>query len=126
MLEVAAAMIEKEGKILICRRGAGGSCAYLWEFPGGKQEPGETLEECAVRECREELELTIRISGRFERVTHRYPDREVALTFFRAQCVGGSLHNHVHEEVRWVRPAELLEYEFCPADAGVVRRLAEG
>lgn len=125
MIEVAAAIIQKEGKILICRRGEGGSCAYLWEFPGGKRETGETLEACAIRECREELDLEIRITGRVGEAVHKYPDREVSLTFFLAECTGGSLHNFVHEQVNWVRPGELTNYDFCPADEEMIRRLSK-
>lgn len=98
MVEVAAAIIQKEGRILICRRGEGGSCAHLWEFPGGKREAGETLQACVVRECLEELGLKIRITGRFGQVTHQYPDREVSLSFFLAECICGSLHTFVHEQ----------------------------
>lgn len=125
MVEVAAAIIQKEGRILICRRGEGGSCAHLWEFPGGKREAGETLQVCAVRECLEELGLKIRITGRFGQVTHQYPDREVSLSFFLAECTGGSLHTFVHEQVRWVRLEELPAYDFCPADTQIIRELSQ-
>ncbi len=125
MVEVAAAIIRKEGRILICRRGAGGSCAFKWEFPGGKREAGETMQACAERECLEELGLTIRVTEQFGQVAHRYPDRKVSICFFLAECTGGALHTYVHEQVRWVRPEELMGYDFCPADEEILRRLSK-
>lgn len=118
-------MIQKNGKLLICRRGPGGSCAYLWEFPGGKLEPGEMPEACAVRECREELGITIRIKGLYETTSYCYPEREVALTFFRAEIADGTPVQTVHSAIKWVLPSELKEYEFCPADVEMIKRLSK-
>ena len=125
MTEVAAAIIWRHDKILICKRGPEGSCEYLWEFPGGKREPAETPEECLERECREELGVTIKINGIFDKTVYKYPDREIAFTFFNAEITGGELKPAVHEEIRWVTVKELPEYEFCPADMKIIERLSE-
>lgn len=124
MTQVAAAVIEEDGKILICRRGAGGSCAFLWEFPGGKLEPGETARECVIRECREELGVDISVDDILAEAPYRYPEREVALTFFKAQIRHGEPVMHLHIDCRWVLPSELGNYEFCPANKELIRRLA--
>ena len=125
MIHVAAAVICKNGRILICQRGAGGNCEYLWEFPGGKQEPGETLEKCLVRECREELEIDIAVKDIFAETAYSYPDRKVALTFFHAELRKGEPVRKVHKDMKWVLPEELNYYEFCPADTGIVERLVK-
>ncbi|AGC67049.1 hypothetical protein Cst_c00160 [Thermoclostridium stercorarium subsp. stercorarium DSM 8532] len=125
MTKVAAAIIRKNGKILICKRGAGGNCGHLWEFPGGKQEDGETLTECLERELNEELGVKIRVKGVFDTVVYRYPDREIFFTFFNAEIEEGIPCPTVHEEIKWVTPKELTEYEFCPADIEIVKKLHE-
>lgn len=125
MTKVAAAIIRCDDKILICKRGAGGNCEYLWEFPGGKQEENESLTECLERECKEELGITIKINGIYEKSVYKYPDREIAFTFFNAEIKEGKLKPYVHQEIRWVAARELSGYEFCPADKEVVKRLSE-
>ncbi len=125
MLKVTAAIIRQEGKILICQRGAGGHCAFLWEFPGGKLEAGESEEECLIRECEEELGIHIAIQGVFAETTFQYPDRRIAFTFFNANITSGELMPTVHKQVRWVAPQELPEFDFCPADTEIVQKLIE-
>lgn len=125
MVEVAAAIIEKDHQILICQRAEGGSCSLLWEFPGGKREEGETPEQCAVRECGEELGVTVRLRGIFAVTSYRYPEQEIHFTFFRAELAEGRIRKNVHKEIRWVPPAELGRYSFCPADLDIIRRLME-
>lgn len=126
MTQVGAAIIrDGAGRILICKRGDGGSCAHLWEFPGGKAEQGETLESCTVRECREELGVEIVLEGIRATARHAYPERTVELTFFDAALRSGQVQRRVHEALEWVRPEELVGYAFCPADAGLIRALAE-
>lgn len=125
MLKVTAAIIRQEGKILICQRGAGGHCAFLWEFPGGKLEAGESEEECLIRECEEELGIHIAIQGVFAETTFQYPDRRIAFTFFDANITSGELMPTVHKQVRWVAPQELPEFDFCPADTEIVQKLIE-
>ena len=124
MIEVAAAIIEKQGKILIGKRRSSGSCAGLWEFPGGKQEPGETLPEALRRECREELGIAVSVGGLCVRIVHQYPDREVGLSFFYAMAEDEVPENRVHEELRWAEPEELARLPFCPADTELAVSLA--
>lgn len=90
MILVSAAIIRNTaGEILICQRGAGGSCAFLWEFPGGKQEAGEKAADCLVRECREELGIEIDIVALLEQTSYTYPDNKIGLSFFAAKITGG-------------------------------------
>lgn len=124
MIDVSAAIIKNvTGEVLICRRGAGGSCAYLWEFPGGKQEDGETPKECLVRECKEELGIEIVVGMVFARTFYQCPERGIRFTFFLAEIISGTPRLSVHLEVQWVKPKDLLNYEFCPADVEVVEKL---
>ncbi len=125
MLKVMAAIIKQEDKILICQRGAGGNCAFLWEFPGGKLEPGESKEECLIRECEEELGIRIATGSIFAETTYQYPDKKIAFTFFTAQIISGDITPRVHLQVRWVAPGELSKYDFCPADTEVIEMLAK-
>ncbi len=125
MTEVSAAILRQNGKILICQRGESGNCSLLWEFPGGKREAGETMEQCVVRECREELGLEIDLHGLYAKESYRYGDEPFAFAFYNAVIRAGSLKKNVHRDVRWVKPEELRGYTFCPADQSLVQRLAE-
>lgn len=125
MLEVAAVILTDErDRIFICRREVGGSCGNLWEFPGGKREPNETMEACAMRECQEELGVTIEIDGIFDQHTFAYPDREIAFTFFWGHIAEGVPQMRVHSGLCWAERAELAQFDFCPADTELVTRLA--
>lgn len=126
MIEVAAAIIRRDGEILIARRPAGSHLGGLWEFPGGTREPGETLEECLVREIREELELTVRVERHALSVAQTYPDREVNLHFFECVPVSGSPAAVGCQEFRWVAIRDLDDYEFPPADRTLLERLRAG
>ncbi|MDF2685747.1 MAG: mutT [Clostridia bacterium] len=128
MIQVAAAIIRKNGKILICQRGAGGNCAYLWEFPGGKVELNETFEQCAIRECKEELGININIKDIFIKTVYKYPDKEIEFTFFNAEITEEILKISVHNDIKWVLPNEMKAFKFCPADIEVVNSMinAEG
>ncbi len=121
MLEVTAAVIWRGDRFLICQRPRGKNCALLWEFPGGKIEPGETAEDCIVRECREELGVTLRLHGEFYDTVQRYPDRVVHLHFFHAEIAAGALTPLEHNALAWVTQAETPAYPFCPADAAMLR-----
>ena len=126
MTRVSAAIIKNsDNEILICRRGPGGSCEFLWEFPGGKIEQGESPEECLVRECLEELEIEIEVLDLFEETKYSYPEREIEFMFFSASLKKGVPTLNVHNSIKWVSPDMLKEYEFCPADVFVVERLAK-
>ena len=94
--------------------------------PGGKQEAGEKAADCLVRECREELGIEIDIVALLEQTSYTYPDNKIGLSFFAAKITGGVPQKSVHQKILWVRPAELLQYQFCPADTEIVSRLAQG
>jgi 8-oxo-dGTP diphosphatase len=125
-MRVAAAVIfnDKE-EILICKRGPGGSCAFLWEFPGGKIESGESAQKCLRRECLEELEVTIKLIELFHESSYAYPEVTIDFSFFTAQILSGQPKPLVHQEIRWARVQELGDFEFCPGDQPVLALLAE-
>lgn len=127
MTEVAAVILrDDQDKILICRRADSGSCALLWEFPGGKREAGESIEQCAVRECREELGVEVALDTVYDRHSFRFPDREIAFTFFLGRIRQGVPAMYVHTGLCWVSRAELGGFSFCPADEELVERLSKG
>jgi len=123
--EVVAAIVRNNSRILICQRGEGGSTSLLWEFPGGKVEPRETLQECLIRECREELAIDIEVGKIFAETEFNDADKKMAFTFFKAKIKSGQLKANVHRDVRWVTASELKEYDFCPADVSVVDELSK-
>ncbi|HWR24331.1 MAG TPA: (deoxy)nucleoside triphosphate pyrophosphohydrolase [Feifaniaceae bacterium] len=124
MTEVTAAIIRNEkNEILICQRGPGGSCARLWEFPGGKREPNEDLKACLVRECREELNVEIGIDRFFFETVYAYPEKTVRLFFFLARILKGEPELKVHADMVWEKPERFSAYPFCPADAPILERL---
>ena len=126
MTEVAAAIIKNNfGEILICKRGPGGSTAYLWEFPGGKKEPGETLPECLLRECQEELCAQIKVGEIYTTATYDYPEGIIDFTFFVAYLQSYEIKITVHEEAIWVKPENLKQYDFCPADIRIIEMLSD-
>lgn len=122
-IEVVAAIIEKNGKILICRRAENKTRALKWEFPGGKIEPGETPEQAVLRECREELDVDLCVKGEFMRVLHSYPDIEIQLTVFRTAIIGSDPRCIEHKEIRFVYLSELADFELCPADITVAEKI---
>lgn len=122
-IQVTAAIIYQDDRYLICQRAHDDELPLLWEFPGGKTEAGETLEECIVRECREELEIDIRVLGAFGRTSYPHADRILIFNFFTAEIVAGELTVNVHEQIRWVTAAELAGYPFIPGDVPIVERL---
>ena len=123
MTEVVAALIWEGGKFMICRRPAHKARGLLWEFVGGKVEPGETKEQALVRECREELAVTVAVGSVFTEVTHTYPDLTIHLTLFNARITSGTPQKLEHNDIRWISPAEIDEYEFCPADEEILGRI---
>ena len=123
MIEVVAAVIERDGLILITRRPPGAHLAGFWEFPGGKPLPGETAEEALCREIEEELGASISVGEMIERIDWQYPDKHVRLAFFRCR-VHGEPRPLEGQEMAWVAPADLARYEFPPADAALLEKLA--
>jgi 8-oxo-dGTP diphosphatase len=121
-VDVVAAVIERDGKVLIARRPEGAHLGGLWEFPGGKRQPGETQEEALGRELREELGLEVRVGPAIEAVEWGYPDRRVRLTFFRCEAEEDPRPLE-GQATAWVAPGELGRYEFPPADAALIARL---
>lgn len=117
MLEVTAAIIRKDNKILICQRPANKNCGLLWEFPGGKIESGETGEQCIIRECQEELGVTLQVRKEVIDVVYEYPDRTVDLHFYLCDIIAGTLEKKEHADFRWILRHEISQFEFCPADA---------
>ena len=127
MTEVVAALIRQGGRILICQRPAHKARGLMWEFVGGKVEPGETPQQALVRECREELDIEVTVGGVFWQTTHRYDDLTIHLTLFEATITAGVPRALEHTSLCWAAPAELGQYPFCPADEPVIERLmAEG
>lgn len=123
MTQVVAALIWAEDKFLICQRPAHKARGLLWEFVGGKVEPGESREQALIRECREELAVTVNVGQIFMEVTHAYPDLTVHLTLFHASIAEGTPQLLEHNDIRWITPAEIPQYEFCPADQAILARL---
>jgi 8-oxo-dGTP diphosphatase len=122
IIEVVAAVIEREGRILIARRPAALHLGGLWEFPGGKRQPGETPEAALVREIREELDAAVTVGELLDDVEWTYPEKTVRLLFFRC-ALDDEPRAAEGQEIAWVAPADLDRYEFPPADGGLVARL---
>ena len=123
MTEVVAALIWDQNKFMICQRPAHKARGLLWEFVGGKVEPGETREQALIRECREELAVTLEVGDVFMDVVHEYPDLTVHLTLFNASIQEGAPQKLEHNDIRWITVGEIDQYEFCPADEVILRRL---
>lgn len=128
MLTVVAALIELNGRLLACQRKRGGPFELMWEFPGGKVEPGETPQQALARELREELGVDARIGPEVYRTRHQYAEmlEPLELIFFAASAVPGGLRNRVFEQIRWCTPSALLDLDFLPADRELVSQLATG
>jgi 8-oxo-dGTP diphosphatase len=122
-VEVAAGLVFRAGKLLITQRPAGTHLAGLWEFPGGKREPGESIEECLRRELREELDVEVEVGVLFEEVRHDYPEKSVHLKFLLCRLLVGDPQPIGCAALTWVGPDELAHYQFPPADAVLLERL---
>lgn len=123
MLDVVAALIWNEDKFLICQRPATKARALMWEFVGGKVEKGETKEEALIRECQEELGITLNVGDIFMEVIHEYPDITIRLTLFNATIKSGTIQMLEHNDIEWITPSEITNYQFCPADEEILSRL---
>lgn len=122
-MQVAAGLIVREGHYLIARRKIGTHLGGLWEFPGGKCEPGESLEDCLRRELREELGIDVSPPVHFRTIRHDYPEKTVELHFFRCAISRGEALALDCEEIRWVVPDDMTDYEFPPADRPLIEAL---
>jgi len=123
--EVVAALIWQGEKFMICQRPAHKARGLLWEFVGGKVEPGETGEQALVRECREELAVEIAVGEVFMDVTHTYPDLTVHLVLYHATIAKGEPQMLEHNDIRWITPAEIGNYAFCPADEEILKEIVK-
>lgn len=123
MTEVVAALIWDKNRFMICQRPAHKARGSLWEFVGGKVEPGESKEEALVRECREELGVTVDVGDIFMEVTHNHPDITVHLTLFSASIREGVPQKLEHQDIRWITAEEIGRYAFCPADTEILEKL---
>ena len=121
--EVVAALIRQGDRFLICQRPATKARALLWEFAGGKVEPGETKAQALIRECQEELDITLEIQREFMDVTHVYPDLTIHLTLMEAVIRQGTPRMLEHNDMRWIRAEEISQYAFCPADVEILREI---
>ncbi len=128
MITVVAALIEREGRLLVCQRRCNDTFALRWEFPGGKTRPDETPAEALARELAEELGVTATIGGEVFRTRHRYAELsdDLELLFYAATLGEQPLRNLAFERIEWLEPAVLPQYDFLPADRELIRLLATG
>lgn len=125
IIEVVAALIWDNDKFLICQRPANKARGLLWEFVGGKVEKGETKEQALIRECQEELVITVEPHEVFTEVTHEYPDIIVHLTLFNCTILRGQPQISEHNAMAWIAPVEISNYEYCPADEVILKRIID-
>lgn len=125
MVDVVAALIWDGDRFLACQRPAHKARGLLWEFVGGKTEPGETKEEALIRECREELDVTVSVGDVFMELVHEYPDITVRLTLFHAAIAQGTPKKLEHNDIRWISVDEIDSLPFCPADKDILERLKQ-
>lgn len=123
MTQVVAALIWKDKKFMICQRPANKTRAFEWEFVGGKVEKGETLEQALIRECLEEIGVEIKVDDVYTEVDHVYPDITIHLTLFNARLTGEEPKMLEHNDIRFILPSEIPQYEFCPADEEILKKI---
>ena len=120
MTDVVAALIWDQDKFMICQRPAHKARGLLWEFVGGKTEPGESMEQALIRECREELDITVSVGDIFTQVVHEYPDILIRLTLFHCTIAEGTPKLLEHHDLKWILPSEIPHFDFCPADKDIL------
>ena len=125
MTEVVAALIWDGNRFMICQRPAHKARGLLWEFVGGKVEPGETPQQALIRECKEELNVIVNVGDVFMEVVHTYPDLTVHLTLFHATIAEGSPELLEHNDLQWITPTQIPDYAFCPADEEILKEIIE-
>jgi 8-oxo-dGTP diphosphatase len=120
---VVAALIWEGDKFMICQRPAHKARGLLWEFVGGKVDPGETAQQALIRECREELAVEVSVGDVFMEVVHEYPDLLVKLTLFNAVIASGVPQMLEHHDIQWITVDEIPKFHFCPADVDILEKL---
>ena len=120
MRDVVAALIWDQNRFMICQRPAYKARGLLWEFVGGKVEAGETMEQALIRECREELDITVSVGDIFTQVVHEYPDIHIRLTLFNCTIADGIPKLLEHHDLKWITPDQIPSFEFCPADKDIL------
>ena len=123
MTDVVAALIWDRDKFMICQRSAHKARGLLWEFVGGKVEPGESKEAALARECREELDISVAVGEIYFQVIHEYPDISIRLTLFHCTIASGIPRLLEHTDLQWISPAQITDFDFCPADEEILRRI---
>jgi len=123
MTEVVAALVWNNERFMICQRPAHKARGLLWEFVGGKVEMGETKAEALIRECREELDVTVTVEDVFMDVVHEYPDLTVHLTLFNSRIAEGTPKLLEHNDIKWITPQEIGNFDFCPADEEILKKI---
>ena len=125
MIEVVAALIWREDRFLICQRPAQKARGLLWEFVGGKVEPQESRRQALIRECQEELAVTVDVGELFWEGTYAYPDVTVHLAVYQAAIVQGEIQKREHADLRWIAPEQIPQFLFCPADMQVLEQIRQ-
>ena len=127
LIEVVAALVQDEkGRYLITQRRKGSHLAGLWEFPGGKREADESLEEALRRELAEELSACFAVGQRVETVRWEYPERTIVIHFYRCRLESGTIEPREDQAMAWVAPDRLSDFDFPPADRDLIARLRGG
>ena len=122
-VDVVAALIWEKDKFLICQRPANKTRGLLWEFVGGKVEPGETRQQALIRECAEELAITVDVGSSFKHVIHNYPDMLIRLSLYHCTIPEGFPQALEHNDIRWIHPSEIDNFDFCPADTDILQEI---
>ena len=125
MTDVVAALIWDQDKFMICQRPAHKARGLLWEFVGGKTEPGESMEDALIRECQEELDITVAVGDIFTQVIHEYPDIHIRLTLFNCTIADGTPKLLEHHDLKWITPSQIPQFDFCPADTDILKLIQE-
>ncbi|MBX9808882.1 8-oxo-dGTP diphosphatase MutT [Candidatus Gracilibacteria bacterium] len=125
MIAVTAAIISRDNKLLIAKRGEGKHLSGFWEFPGGKIEEGENPKDCLKREINEELGVDIKVGDYFMTNEHSYGEKRISLAAFHCEIISGNIELHDHDEIKWVTISELEQYIFAPADIPFINKLKE-
>ncbi len=123
MTQVVAALIWNKDKFMICQRPKHKTRALEWEFVGGKLETGETKQQALIRECMEELGVTVEVGDVFFEVDHEYPDITIHLTLYNARITQGEPLLLEHNDIKWITPNEIPLYNFCPADKDILQKI---